>query len=63
MDNTFFKEMQLDELEKVVGGKNNLGSAIGACAGALIFAYAAGPVTGGAATMLCVGNGLLNYIT
>ncbi|ORO48454.1 class IIb bacteriocin, lactobin A/cerein 7B family [Streptococcus oralis] len=57
-----FEIMDAEELEIVSGGGGNLGSAIGGCIGAVLLAAAAGPITGGAATLICVGSGIMSSL-
>ena len=56
-----FSVMDNEELEIVSGG-GNLGSAIGGCIGAVLLAAATGPITGGAATLICVGTGIMSSL-
>ncbi|HEU3638872.1 TPA: bacteriocin-like peptide BlpI [Streptococcus pneumoniae] len=57
-----FSVMDNEELEIVSGGRGNLGSAIGGCIGAVLLAAATGPITGGAATLTCVGSGIMSSL-
>ncbi|MCO4466726.1 hypothetical protein Si133o_00698 [Streptococcus infantarius subsp. infantarius] len=56
------EEISASDLEVISGGKGNLGSAIGGCIGGVILAAATGPLTGGAAALVCVGSGLSAYL-
>ena len=57
-----FEIMDTEGLEIVGGGGGNIGSAIGGCIGAVLLAAAAGPITGGAATLICVGSGIMSSL-
>ena len=56
-----FEVMDIEGLEIVSGG-GNIGSAIGGCIGAVLLAAATGPITGGAAALICVGAGITSSL-
>lgn len=55
-------ELSSTDLEKVQGGKPNLGSAIGACAGGVLMASLGGPITLGGGAMICLVSGFAHYV-
>ena len=64
MDTKMMEQFEIMDTEglEIVSGGGNIGSAIGGCIGAVLLAAAAGPITGGAATLICVGSGIMSSL-
>lgn len=58
-----FQTLTKDELVTISGGGSNLGSATGACAGAVLLALATGGVTLGHGALICIGAGIAEYFS
>lgn len=57
-----FVELNSTDLETVIGGKSNLGSAIGACIGGVLMFLATGPITFAGGVAACIGTGIGSFL-